>query len=107
MTQANTAGTDKIDRASPLGMFSKFFGNWRGDLTGRLTAAVVALPLEGLNWVAVGLVFLTIATKLLWNRINQAILGSLVGLVVATAVASLWHLDVPTIGAIPQSLPMP
>jgi len=238
MTQANTASTDKSDRASPLGMFSKFFGNWRGDLTGGLTAAVVALPLalafavasgvepkaglytaivagivaavcggspvqitgptgamavvlvgivakygiekvwiagimagiiqvalgvaklgrlvkfipypvtagftngiaviifcgqlnnffgldlprqehflpalwetvkhlEGSNWVAVGLVFLTIATKLLWNRINQAIPGSLVGLVVATAVASLWHLDVPTIGAIPQSLPIP
>ncbi|MEE3716366.1 SulP family inorganic anion transporter [Tumidithrix elongata RA019] len=65
------------------------------------------IHLEGINWAAAGLAVLTIATKLLWNRINQSIPGSLVGLVVATLVASFCHLDVPTIGMIPQSLPMP
>jgi SulP family sulfate permease len=67
--------------------------------------------LEGYNWLAIALALLTIGTKLLWNRINQSIPGSLVGLVVATIAAviakSQWHLEVPTIGLIPQSLPIP
>ncbi len=66
--------------------------------------------LEGFNWLAIALALLTIGTKLLWNRINQSIPGSLVGLVVATIAAviakSQWNLEVPTIGVIPQSLPM-
>jgi SulP family sulfate permease len=66
--------------------------------------------LEGYNWLAIALALLTIGTKLLWNRINQSIPGSLVGLIVATLAAvfakSQWHLEVPTIGIIPQSLPM-
>ncbi len=66
--------------------------------------------LEGYNWLAIALALLTIGTKLLWNRVNQSIPGSLVGLVVATLAAvfakSQWHLEVPTIGMIPQSLPM-
>jgi len=63
--------------------------------------------LAGLNWAAVGLAGLVIVTKLLWPRINRSIPGSLVGLVLATAIASYFHLQVPTIGAIPQSLPIP
>ena len=67
--------------------------------------------LEGYNWLAIALALLTIGTKLLWNRINHAIPGSLVGLVVATIAAviakSQWNLEVPTIGLIPQSLPIP
>jgi sulfate permease, SulP family len=67
--------------------------------------------LEGYNWLAIALALLTIGTKLLWNRINHSIPGSLVGLVVATIAAviakSQWHLEVPTIGLIPQSLPIP
>lgn len=62
---------------------------------------------EGLNWEAVGLATVVILTKLLWTRIPTVIPGSLVGLVLATAIASFFHLDVPTIGSIPQSLPMP
>ncbi|MDQ2096442.1 MAG: SulP family inorganic anion transporter [Tychonema bourrellyi B0820] len=62
---------------------------------------------EGLNWEAVGLATVVILTKLFWTRITTAIPGSLVGLVLATAIASFFHLDVPTIGSIPQSLPMP
>ena len=62
---------------------------------------------QGLNWEAVGLATVVILTKLFWTRITTAIPGSLVGLVLATAIASFFHLDVPTIGSIPQSLPMP
>lgn len=63
--------------------------------------------LEGLNWAAVGLAMVVIVIKLFWARITTTIPGSLVGLVLATAIASFFHLDVPTIGAIPQSLPLP
>lgn len=63
--------------------------------------------LEGLNWAAVGLATVVIVIKLFWARITTTIPGSLVGLVLATAIASFFHLNVPTIGVIPQSLPLP
>ncbi len=63
--------------------------------------------LEGLNWAAVGLATVVIVTKLFWARITTTIPGSLVGLILATAIASIFHLNVPTIGSIPQSLPIP
>ncbi|WP_392535951.1 SulP family inorganic anion transporter [Nostoc sp. C117] len=62
---------------------------------------------EALNWVAVGLALVVIATNVFWPKINNTIPGSLVGLVLATAIATYFHLDVPRIGVIPQSLPMP
>ena len=62
--------------------------------------------LEGLNWAAIALTTITIVTKLLWARITTSIPASLVGLVLATAIATFFHLNVPTIGSIPQSLPM-
>lgn len=62
---------------------------------------------EALNWGAVGLALFVIATSLIWPKINRTIPASLVGLVLATAIASYFHLNVPTIGAIPQSLPIP
>lgn len=65
-----------------------------------------AMHVDGLNWAAVGLAAIVIVTKLFWPRITTAIPGSLVGLVLATAIASGFHLNVPTIGSIPQSLPM-
>lgn len=65
------------------------------------------MHLEGLNWAAVGLATVVIVIKLFWARITTTIPGSLVGLILATAIASFLHLDVPTIGAIPQSLPLP
>ncbi len=48
-----------------------------------------------------------IATKLIWPYIYPTIPGSLVGLVLATVVTTVCHLSVPTIGTIPQSLPLP
>jgi SulP family sulfate permease len=69
------------------------------------------INLEGYNWFAIAVALLTIGTKLLWNQINRSVPGSLVALIVATVVAviakSQWNLEVPTIGVIPQSLPMP
>nr|WP_254449389.1 SulP family inorganic anion transporter [Anabaena sp. UHCC 0253] len=61
---------------------------------------------EALNWAAVGLATVVIASKVLWPKINTTIPGSLVGLVLATGIATYFHLNVPTIGTIPQSLPM-
>jgi len=63
--------------------------------------------LEGLNWVAIALALVVIVTKLFWARMTTSIPGSLVGLVLATAIAAYFHLDVPTIGSIPQTLPLP
>ncbi|MFN3360066.1 MAG: SulP family inorganic anion transporter [Pseudanabaenaceae cyanobacterium] len=48
-----------------------------------------------------------IVTKLLWARLGTSIPGSLVGLVLATLLVWGLHLDVPTIGAIPQAFPVP
>ena len=62
--------------------------------------------LEGLNWAEIALTTITIVTKLLWARMTTSIPASLVGLVLATAIATSFHLNVPTIGSIPQSLPM-
>jgi SulP family sulfate permease len=62
---------------------------------------------EALNWAAVGLAIVVIVTTVLWPKINNTIPGSLVGLVLATGIATYFHLNIPTIGAIPQSLPMP
>jgi len=63
--------------------------------------------IQGVNSASVGLAMVVITTQLLWPRINTTIPGSMVGLILATAVASFFHLHVPTIGSIPQSLPVP
>ncbi|MNK71919.1 C4-dicarboxylic acid transporter DauA [compost metagenome] len=63
--------------------------------------------LPQVNVAAMGIGALVIATMLIWPRINATLPGSLVGLIVATAAASLLGLDVPRIGSIPQSLPLP
>lgn len=60
---------------------------------------------QGFNGAAISLAMVVIVTKLFWSRITTAIPGSLVGLVLATTIATFLHLDVPTIGSIPQSLP--
>ncbi|MBW4467819.1 MAG: SulP family inorganic anion transporter [Pegethrix bostrychoides GSE-TBD4-15B] len=65
------------------------------------------MHLEGLNWASVGLATVVIVIKLFWARITTTVPGSLVGLVLATMISAFFHLNVPTIGAIPQSLPLP
>lgn len=63
--------------------------------------------LPEINLAAVGIGLVVIATKLVWPYIYPTIPGSLVGLILATAIASYFNLDVPRIGEIPQSLPVP
>jgi SulP family sulfate permease len=62
---------------------------------------------EQVNAAALGLVALTILLMLVAPRIHRALPGSLLAVVVATAVSELAHLDVPRIGALPGSLPAP
>ncbi len=60
-----------------------------------------------INWFALGVGFLVILIKLFWYKINKNIPGSLIGLIVATIIASYFNLPIPTIGNIPQHLPLP
>jgi len=60
-----------------------------------------------LNWAAIAIASIVIATKLLLPKITTAIPGSLVGLILATAIATFFAFDLPTIGEIPRALPMP
>ena len=59
------------------------------------------------NWQSIAIASVVIITKLFWARFTSAIPGSLVGLVLATVLATVFHMSIPTIGIIPQSLPFP
>lgn len=63
--------------------------------------------LDSINISAVLIAGIVIITKLVWPYIYPAIPGSLVGLILASGVAITFHLSLPTIGNIPQSLPLP
>ena len=60
-----------------------------------------------INWESVAIASIVIVTKLFWARVTRVIPGSLVGLIVATALTSYFHLNIATIGEIPRSLHMP
>ena len=60
-----------------------------------------------INWESVAIASIVIVTKLFWARVTRLIPGSLVGLILATAITSYFHLNIATIGEIPRSLPMP
>ena len=58
-----------------------------------------------LNWAAVGLSLLVIFIMLFWPKgLNARFPGSLLGLVVATVISLVLHLNVPIIGNIPQTI---
>jgi len=59
------------------------------------------------NWAAIAIALVVISTKLLLPKITTVVPGSLVGLILATAIASYFQLDLPTIGEIPRALPLP
>jgi SulP family sulfate permease len=59
------------------------------------------------NWAAIAIASVVIGTKILLPKITTVIPGSLVGLILATAIASYFQLDLPTIGEIPRALPLP
>ena len=57
------------------------------------------------NWAAVGVGGLVIGLMLLWpKRLNARFPASLLGLIVATVLVAVFNLQVPTIGAIPQTI---
>jgi SulP family sulfate permease len=57
------------------------------------------------NIAAIGLSALVILLMVFWpKRLNARFPGSLLGLIVATAAALLLHLDIPVIGAVPQTI---
>lgn len=60
-----------------------------------------------INWESVAIASIVIITKLFWARVTRLIPGSLVGLILATALTSYFHLNIATIGEIPRSLPIP
>lgn len=63
--------------------------------------------LQLINLASVLVALIVIGTKLVWPYIYPTIPGSLVGLILATVITSICHLNIPTIGTIPQSLPLP
>ncbi len=63
--------------------------------------------LSQINWSAFGIGLLVILTKVFWAKINKIIPASLIGLILATFITSYFKLDIPTIGQIPQQLPLP
>jgi len=56
---------------------------------------------------SIALVVLVVLTMILVPRIHRTVPGSLVAVVAATVAAIAMHLDVPTIGHLPHSLPLP
>jgi SulP family sulfate permease len=63
--------------------------------------------LDLINPYSMAIAGIVIVTKLIWPYIYPSIPASLVGLVLATVVTVSFHFDIPTIGTIPQSLPLP
>lgn len=63
--------------------------------------------LDLINFNSILIALIVIATKLIWPYIYPTIPGSLVGLILATIITTFFHLSIPTIGNIPQSLPLP
>lgn len=63
--------------------------------------------LDLINPYSIAIAGIVIVTKLIWPYIYPSIPASLVGLVLATVVTVSFHFDIPTIGTIPQSLPLP
>nr|NLD41468.1 SulP family inorganic anion transporter [Actinomycetales bacterium] len=57
--------------------------------------------------VTLGLAMLVVAVTILAPRLHRALPGSLIGVIVATLIAELLRLDVPRIGEIPSTLPIP
>jgi SulP family sulfate permease len=75
-------------------------------------AAVAALhSIEGVQAATVapslGIVALAVAVMLVLPRVHRSIPASLIAIAAATVATSLWHLEVPTIGALPAGLPAP
>lgn len=62
-------------------------------------------PLAAVNWSAVAIGLLTVATYYLVPRVTKAVPAVLVALLVGTLTAVALGLDVPNVGAIPSGIP--
>jgi len=90
------------------GQLNNFFGLELGRSEHFLPALWDTLTHIGaFNWAAIAIASVVIGTKILLPKITTVIPGSLVGLILATAIASYFQLDLPTIGEIPRALPLP
>ncbi len=78
-----------------------------GDKTIVVAGQAVIDAFGAANLAAIGLVALVAVIMVGAPRIHRSVPGSLLAVVVATAVAELAQLDVGRIGALPSSLPLP
>ncbi|GAB1429951.1 sulfate permease [Ignavibacteria bacterium] len=73
--------------------------------------AAYAKAISTINWDAAAITIGTVIGILIWQRFIQKIPGSLIALIVTTAVTQIFHLPVETIGSrfgeIPSALPAP
>lgn len=67
--------------------------------------------IQSLNFYAVGIALATVLITLYWSKLTHKIPGSLIAILITTAITQLFHLPIETIGSrfgsIPSSLPMP
>ncbi|MCZ7629195.1 MAG: SulP family inorganic anion transporter [Microthrixaceae bacterium] len=76
-----------------------------GENTALVAARAIAESFSTGSLQSVGLVVIVIATMSIAPRLNRSVPASLVGVVVATVVATVAGFDVATIGALPSGLP--
>lgn len=90
-----------------------FFGLQMGDVPANFLEKIVAYSqnLASINVAAVGVATLAVVIILVWPRINRRIPSPFVALVVTTALVTLAHLDVETVGsrfgALSAAIPAP
>src|SRR5574344_1234342 len=84
-------------------------GKMPGDFIGKIKT--YANCLGTINFYALGIAVISLAIIFLWPKINKKIPGSLVVIILATIVTTIFKFPVDTIGsrygAIPSSLPAP
>jgi SulP family sulfate permease len=78
-----------------------------GENTALVALKAMGDALSGANVASIGLVLLVAAVMVVAPRVHRSVPGSLLAVVVATVVAHAGGLGVPSIGALPSSLPVP
>ena len=78
-----------------------------GENTAAVAAQAIGRAVDHGSLAALGIVALVAALMVLLPRVNRGIPGSLVGVLVATAVAEATDLDIARIGHLPSALPAP
>ena len=76
--------------------------------TGNAEAAFRSLSYSfaNLNWAAIGIGCVTLALIYILPRIRRSFPSAIVAIVLATAIAKILNLELPTIGNIPRSMPV-